>query len=118
MEMERPDRAGQAYRLALKDNPLLPSALHGYGRYLVSGGHTKKAISYFERAIRAKPNLAESYYELAKLYENTDTVKSINFYRQFQKLVKLDPEFLDQKAKSKDRVSYLKKTVAPDALKL
>lgn len=102
------DKASKAYRLALKDNPLMASALYGYGKYLAEKGDKKGAVSFWEKSIRAKPNLTEAYFSLAKAYEGINSQKSSYFYKKFRSTSALDIDYIDRFNESKDRISFLK----------
>ena len=69
-------RAQEAYRIALKDQPMLAGALLGLGKCLVDEGDMPKAISFMERAVRVRPNLTEAHYLLGQAYEKSDPAKS------------------------------------------
>ncbi len=99
----------KVYFSALKAQPLLPGALLGIGRSFLDNNDPKKAISYMERALRVKTNLAEAQYLLGKAYEQVDTQKSIRYYQLFAKQAATDPEFLTQVLEVKQRLGTLQK---------
>jgi tetratricopeptide (TPR) repeat protein len=101
-------KASEAYKLALKDQPLLPGSLLGLGRCELTNGNLPKAITYMERAIRIRPNLTEALYFLGKAYEKKDRKKSVYFYKNFEKSAAKDPEFLGQLPEVKEKISSLK----------
>lgn len=101
------DKAGKAYRLALKDSPLMASALYGYGKCLAQKGNKKEAISFWEKSIRAKPNFTDAYFSLAKAYESSNTKRSAYYYKKFRSYAALDIEYIDRFNESKDRIGFL-----------
>ena len=95
LKMGKTDAAERAYRLALKDQPLLAGALFGLGKSLLKNrrDQTVKAIDYIERAVRVKPRLKEALFFLGRHYQKVDPRKSKKYLRSFQKLAAADPEF-------------------------
>ncbi len=106
--MNRYAEAANAYQTALKEQPLLPGALLGMGRYFMHNKNTDKAITYMERAIRIRPRLTEALYLLGKAYENKNQQKSLRYYAHFRKQAAKDPEFVSQLNEVRQRISSLK----------
>jgi tetratricopeptide (TPR) repeat protein len=101
-------KAAEAYKLALKDQPMLAGALLGMGKCLADEGNNPKAISFMERAVRVRPNLTEAHYLLGRAYEKSDPGKSVRYYQNFRKQAATDPEYLGQLDEVKERVVFLK----------
>lgn len=100
------DKAEQAYRRALQDQPLLPGALTGLAKRLLNDDRGRElAITYLERAIRVRPNYYEAFYLLGKAYEKTDAKKANEYYRQFYKEASYDPIFQREVAQLRNRFS-------------
>ncbi len=108
-DLDKVPEAAEAYRAAMKRQPLLAGALLGLGRCELHKGNTTEAIKFMERAARLKPTMAQTQYFLAKAYEGVDKDKSLNHYRKFGRLAAADPEFLTQITEVKQRISMLKK---------
>ena len=56
------------FRMALKRRPRYIRALNWLGRTLMAAGNTEGAVAVFERSIRIRPTLAETYLDLARSY--------------------------------------------------
>ena len=95
--MGKCDKAKKVYRLALKEQTLLAGSLFGLGRCMLqTGENIEKALSYTERALRLKPDLAEVYYVLGKHFESKEPKKAARYFRLFRKHAHNDPEFLNE----------------------
>lgn len=91
------EKAEKVFRLALKDQPLLPGALLGLAKTLIrSKKNFPLAMDYMERAVRIKPGLTEALYLLGKYYGKKDPKKSLYYFQNFQKLAATDPEFQEE----------------------
>jgi len=101
-------KAAEAYKQALKDQPMLAGALLGMGKCLADEGNNTKAISFMERAVRVRPNLTEAHYLLGRAYEKSDPGKSVRYYQNFRRQAATDPEYLGQLDEVKERVVFLK----------
>ena len=104
LELGEGDKAEQAFRRALQDQPLLPGALTGLARKMLADGkNIEQAITYLERALRIRPQHLEAYYHLGKAYEKLDPKKSEDYYRQFYKDAVYDPLFQQEVASLRSR---------------
>ena len=100
-------KAETTYRLVLKDQPLLASALLGLGKTLLYKGTQKeKALSYIERSHRLRPKMIEAKYILAKELKKIDKAKAKYFQKAFYRQYKKDP--LLAKRAIKGYKSYVK----------
>lgn len=99
--------ASQLFRAALKQQPLLASALLGLGKCELKANRFSKAIDYLERALRVKPQLSEGYYYLAQSYEGSDPKKALGFYQQFRKQIATDPEYVSMLPVITNKISVL-----------
>ncbi len=107
-------KAEEAYRNALKEQPLLAGALLGLGRCLMTAGSRPDlALSYMERALRIKPQLTEALYHLGKGYESSDKSKALRYYKRFRKKAGSDPEMLNMLPEVKAAISRLDKGKKP-----
>lgn len=103
------NEAGIVYRKALKEQPLLAGALLGLGKCLLQkNAKIYLAISYFERALRLKPNLVEGLYFLGKIYENKDPKKSFRYYKLFIRRARGDPEYASFRNLVKNKIANWK----------
>ncbi len=110
VSLEEYKLAQEAYRDALKKQPLLAGALMGLAKCMLkSDSNTELARTYLERAIRLKPKLIEAYYYLALSYEKSDPDKSKKFLAHFIKEASGDPAFLKQVMDTKAKLSALKR---------
>ncbi len=99
--------AQNAYKEALKIQPLLAGALLGLGRCALDDGKTKLAINFMERAVRIRPRLTEAHYLLGKAYEPTDRQKSLKYYQHFRKQASADPEFVAKLTEVRQKIGAL-----------
>ena len=106
-ELNQVDKAARFYRSALKAQPLLAGALLGMGRCLAMQGHHEQAIPYISKAIKVRPQMAEAHLSLAQVYENIDSKKAIQHYRQFGRQAARDPEFLNLLEDVEKRIGIL-----------
>ena len=65
------------------------------------------AIDYIKRAIRLKPELAEGFYLLGRIYETSDKVKAAKYYKHFLKTAAADPEFQSKVRTARKRMGLL-----------
>jgi tetratricopeptide (TPR) repeat protein len=93
-EQKNCTEASNWYRLALKDKPMLAGALLGIARCMVVEGNGAQAVPYAERAVRVRPNLAEGYLVLGRIFEKTDPKRAHRHFREFLKHAGTDPDFL------------------------
>lgn len=106
LELKQSEKAEQAYRQALQDQPLLPGALSGLAKkFLRDGKNIPQAISYLERALRIRPQHTEAYYLLGQAYAKTDAKKSEEYLRRFYKEAIYDPLFQQEIASLRQRFS-------------
>ncbi len=105
-------KALESYKLALKSQPLLPNPLLGIGSCLLRDGQNTTAISFLERAIRAKPNMKEIYFLLGQAYQNQKDPKYVKYYRRFIAMAKGDPEHSRRIAQIKKHFASLRKEKA------
>jgi tetratricopeptide (TPR) repeat protein len=106
-------KAESTYRLVLKDQPLLASALLGLGKTLLYKGTQKeKALSYIERSHRLRPKMIEAKYILAKELKNIDKKKARYFQKAFYRQYKKDPLLAKRAIKGHKNFAklYLNKT--------
>ncbi len=100
------EKAEQAYRRALQDQPLLPGALTGLAKKMLNEDRGRElAITYLERAVRVRPSHYEAFYLLGRAYEKTDSKKANEYYRQFYKEASYDPLFQREVAQLRSRFS-------------
>ena len=60
LDLAKLDKAEQTYRLVLKEQPLLPSALLGLGKtILYKEGNKKSLLEYIERSYEVCPKMIE-----------------------------------------------------------
>ncbi len=102
--------AENAYKEALKIQPLLAGALLGLGRTSLDDGKTKLAINFMERAVRIRPKLTEAHYLLGKAYEPINREKSLKYYQYFRKQASADPEFVAKLTEVREKISSLQKS--------
>lgn len=103
-------RAEESYRAALKDQPLLASALLGLGKIMLDQGKPAGAIPWLERAVRVRPQLTEAHLMLGRAFETTDVRKAIRHYQTFRKQAATDPEFVDELASVRQKLGTLRNT--------
>jgi tetratricopeptide (TPR) repeat protein len=103
-------RAAESYRLALKDQPLLASALLGLAKTLIAEGKDARAVPMLERAVRVRPQLTEAHLLLGKTLEKSNPKKSMQHYQTFIKQAANDPEFIDQLSDARQRAAALRIT--------
>jgi protein O-GlcNAc transferase len=60
------DEAARLYRDALSENPEFPEALLNLGHVLKSMGQEQEARICWSKALEARPELAQGYFETAK----------------------------------------------------
>ena len=60
---DQPERAAKFYREALDASPEFPEALLNLGIALKALGEEEEARSHWRRALKAKPELANGYFE-------------------------------------------------------
>jgi tetratricopeptide (TPR) repeat protein len=96
------DEAARAYRYALKKQPLLAGALYGLGQCLVQDKQIDRGIKYLERAMRVRPDHAETYLSLGNAYKLKNDSKYKSYMKQFIKLSANDPELLGEAEKIKE----------------
>jgi len=106
-DMNDREGAANAYRAALKDQPLLAGALLGLGRCSLDSGKAKQAITYMERAVRLRPRLTEAHYYLGKAYEGIDREKSLRYYQVFRRQASADPEFIARLNEVRQKIAVL-----------
>ncbi len=115
LELGEKDKAEQSFRRALQDQPLLPGALTGLAKKLLTDGkNTDQAIIYLERAIRIRPQHLEAYFHLGRAYEKLDPKKSEDFYKQFYKEAAFDPSFQQEVASLRIRFANEEKKSKSD----
>lgn len=108
--MKKHPEALNAYRAALKDQPLLPGALLGLGICLQETDQKSDlAAEYIERALRIKPRLIEGFYYLGKIYQKENREKSAKYFHVFIKRAASDPEFASLINDTKERLGKLDK---------
>ncbi|MEZ4742544.1 MAG: tetratricopeptide repeat protein [Bdellovibrionota bacterium] len=107
-ELGKCDKAINSYKNAIKDKPLLASALLGLGRCYMKEGENTRAITFLERAARIRPRMAEIFYNLGLAYENINSKKAIRYYQTFNRLASTDPEFLSLLKEVRDKTITLK----------
>ena len=108
LDLGQTEKAQEAFRDSLKDEPLLASGLLGMGRCHLLLKEFEKAIGFLERAARIKPKLKETFYYLGQSYETIDVKKSIRYYQAFGKMAATDPEYLSLLTSVKERTASLK----------
>lgn len=101
-------RAKQAYSIALKEGPLTASALFGMGRVMKMANDKKRAVNYFERALRVRPELAEAHYLLGEILEETNPKLARMHLEIFTKLAATDPDLIPEVEKSRKRLRLSK----------
>ena len=106
-ERERLDKAMSFYKEALVLRPHLSSALIGQGKILYLDNEFEKAAKLMTRAYTVNPDLSEPYYYLAKIYENSNPKKSLNYYQQFAKIAQYDLNYNFLLADIQDNIDYL-----------
>lgn len=115
MDQGEKDRAEQAYRKALQDQPLLPGALTGLAKKLMTDSKgTDQAITYLERALRIKPNHVEAVFLLGQAYERKDPKRSLEYYRKFHKEAALDPQFQQEVLQVRGRLAEADRKAKPE----
>ena len=104
--MENCQKAMEAYRKALQQEPLLPGALLGLGRCMITSNENREqAISYIERATRLRPQLVEGYYLLGKYLEQSRPEEAISYYKHFKKVAAGNPEYKSYLMEVKKKIS-------------
>ena len=99
-------KAEEAYREALKDQPLLAGALLGLAKVLLEkGDRADIAISYLERAARIKPGMIESFYYLGKAHYKSRPNLAKKFYTKFLRQAAGDPEYSSLVENARKKVS-------------
>ena len=92
LDLAKLDKAEQTYRLVLKEQPLLPSALLGLGKtILYKKGNKKIALEYIERSYRLRPKMIEAKYILAIELRDFDKKKAKYFQKSYNRQYKKDP---------------------------
>ncbi|SME89610.1 tetratricopeptide repeat protein [Pseudobacteriovorax antillogorgiicola] len=105
------EKAEEAYRDALKDQPLLAGALLGLAKLTLQAGERPDiAITYLERATRIKPSLVEAYYYLGQAYLKTKPKVSQKYFQKFNRLAAGDPEFNEQVSEVREFFQKVRKT--------
>ncbi len=94
----------KVFAAALKEQPLLAGALLGVGRCHLESQKFDEAITYLERALRIRPNLAEGYLMLGKAFETKKDPIAKRHYKNFIKHAATDPELLDQIAEIRSKL--------------
>ncbi len=107
-ELGKKKEASEAYIKSLREEPLLASALYGYGQILADSGDTKNAIKQLERALRVKPKQADAHLQLAKIFQKSDRQRAISHYTAFISLAEADPEYLGELKTAQSELSQLK----------
>ena len=102
-------KAKNAYKAALKDQPLLAGALLGLGKCMLDENRNDLAIKFLERATRIRPNLAEAHYLLGRVYEDIDRQKAVRYYHYFRKQAATDPEFVEELTRVRERLGHLQR---------
>ena len=102
----RTQQAKKNYRLALKKQPLMTTALIGMAR-IYKRENPLKSIDYLTRAIHIQPRSPEAYFLLGKIYERRSPRKSAKAYKRFTKLASDDPEYLHLINSIKRKISML-----------
>ena len=87
-------------RKAVSLNPSFPEARYELGKALVRAGQTSEAIEQLDRSLELKPELAQSHYQLARIYKKLDDLV------RFSKHIRLFEE-TSKKAKPEDLIQRL-----------
>ncbi len=91
--MGQEKKAQLLYLTALKDQPLLSSALLGYGRILVSHNQKDQAREYLERSLNLAPLNPDANYLLSLVHEKSNPKKSLAYLKTFVRQAGHDPEY-------------------------
>jgi tetratricopeptide (TPR) repeat protein len=98
-------KASRAYRVALKTDPMLTGALMGLGKIALQDKDVPRATELLERAVRVNPKLAEAHYLLGKIFENSESNKSVQHFKSFYRLAANDPNFTGETLEIRNRLS-------------
>ena len=97
------------YREALKEQPLLYSALLGMSHILLKQKKLCLSLKYAHRAARLSPDEADSYKILGELYELKGSKICLRYYQKFYDLSFMDPEKKAQAKEIQAKLVKLKK---------
>ncbi len=101
------NEAMKFYRKALKDNPLLASALFGLAKALMQKRDFAQARTFLEKGIRIAPEYVPAYLQLAQIYETVDLSQSVAFYQKFYEFAALDPEYIESLESIEKKIASL-----------
>lgn len=98
LKQEHMEKAEENIQIALQKNPDMPQALNLAGYIENQKGEINQAKSFYEKAIKNKPDYALAHYNLALLYDIylQDIPKAVQHYEQYLSLIKVE----DSKTKS------------------
>jgi tetratricopeptide (TPR) repeat protein len=104
-------RARDDFERLRQDRSTYGPALLAYGQFLRDEGHTEKALSYFRRAVRSDPELADAYFETANCLDELGHEQALIFYETY---LQMTPESLSRGQRAEratHRVGDIKGTV-------
>ena len=107
LAMGQEKKAEMLYLTALKDQPLLSSALLGYGKILIMRNQKDQAREYLDRSLNLSPQNPEAYYLLSVAYEKSNSKKSLAYLRTFVKQAAHDPEYSQLLKTAKNSIAKL-----------
>ena len=110
-------KAEEAYKEALKEQPLLAGALLGLAKItLEKGQNVEAAITYLERATRIKPSLVEAFFYLGKAHSEKKPSISKRYFQRFSRMASGDPEYKEKISQAKLFLSKAKRLNGSDTV--
>lgn len=107
--IENCTKAIQIFNGVLNTRPFLASALTGAAKCELKQNSTGRALAKLERATKADSTTKEANMLLGKIYEKSDSVKAVYYYRRFLLLTKDNPEFASDAQTVKATLAKLEK---------
>lgn len=101
------EKAGDLYQDVLKSRPFLSNALNGIAKCELNQNQVNRAIQRLERASKADPDAAETYYLLGKALERSDSRKSVAMYRKFLLMARDSGDLKFEREQSKNAIRRL-----------
>lgn len=83
MKLSNGSEAFKAYQRAIEVNDKCAPACHKLGEIFVSQKNPEMYLSYFQKAIAADPNYAQSLYQLYVYEFNRNPAKAMEYYKEY-----------------------------------